>query len=146
MRDKQRLWPTLIKKATEELKEAADALLNARDSLRKLAEEEERLRRLKEEYLGKLSAPFSSLASDSRQVITRSFLTQLELAITGMEDQKRSLMIHRDKSKLLYERRYKALKKYEALDVREEVRRKKVQSRRESREQDLLNISRYNAK
>ena len=146
MRDKQRLWPTLIKKATEELKEAADALLNARDSLRKLAEEEERRRRLKEEYLGKLSAPFSSLASDSRQVITRSFLTQLELAITGMEDQKRSLMIHRDKSKLLYERRYKALKKYEALDVREEVRRKKVQSRRESREQDLLNISRYNAK
>ena len=146
MRDKQRRWPTLIKKATEELKEAADALLNARDSLRKLAEEEERLRRLKEEYLGKLSAPFSSLASDSRQVITRSFLTQLELAITGMEDQKRSLMIHRDKSKLLYERRYKALKKYEALDVREEVRRKKVQSRRESREQDLLNISRYNAK
>ena len=146
MRDNQHLWPTLIKKATEELKEAAEALLNARDSLRKLAEEEERLRRLKEEYLGKLSAPFDSLASDSRQVITRSFLTQLELAITGMEDQKRSLMIHRDKSKLLYERRYKALKKYEALDVREEVRRKKVQSKRESREQDLLNISRYNAK
>ena len=121
-------------------------MFSARDSLRKLAEEEERLRRLKEEYLGKLSAPFNSLASDSRQVITRSFLTQLELAITGMEDQKRSLMIHRDKSKLLYERRYKALKKYEALDVREEVRRKKVQSRRESRERDLLNISRYNAK
>ena len=140
-----KVWKLLLERSEEDLSEAQRMLMRAKQEWSQIAEQREKLFRIRVEYLKQLSDGDGVSGSSDRLLLIRNFIVHLDQTISVVEKNLSDASETKASFKAKYDRQLRLCRKYEALRDRAISLQQKELETKENKERDLLNLSRFNA-